>query len=192
MYVSPRPLLTLSHALRSSPQVISPVFSLPSLTCPLVNPAPISSPQAKLRATRCKALQLFLIPLRCGQETCDKDPVTAQQVCSIKMVDCFAPQWRVEFTQVDSEGEEMQHKSVNSWINDSPYLSQVTAERMMAKHPVSSSAVCTYDSSDPNHVVWGYDDPQPWLIAMIVAWCVVGLFVCVLGFGWFFARETGV
>ncbi len=171
-----------------SPQ---PLFILSTLLPCVTSSLSHYNTQANLRVTKCEVLGMFLIPLRCGAEVCDKT-VDNQQKCSIQIGDCYAPQWRVGYAQVDSEGEIMPHKTVNSWINDSPFKNQTEAEAKMQTHKTLSKATCTYDSKDPNFVTWGYDDPEPWLIAMIVSWCIVGLFVCALGFGWFFQRETGI
>lgn len=135
---------------------------------------------------------MYMVSLHCGKEKCT-DNVDGQPKCDIEISECYAPQWRVGYPQVDSEGEIIPHGTVNAWIIDSPFATKQAAEVKMKEHAVGTKAVCNYHSSDPNYVQWGYDDPEPWLIAMIVSWCVVGLFLCVLGFGWFFSTgDTGV
>jgi len=77
----------------------------------------------------------------------------------------------------------------DAWINESTVRDQDMGHKLLDKYQINKSYTCSYLASDPNFVKWGYDDPEPWLIMMIVSWSIVGLFLCALGFSWFFAKD---
>jgi hypothetical protein len=131
-------------------------------------------------------LETFLTDdLKCHFEEC------VNTDCKLVEKECFEPQWHVEYSEVDSEGEVL-HRKVRAFVTDSTFRDRGVALRRLEEFKAPHTYKCTYDSSDVANVRWGYDDPEPWMITMIVAWGVIALFLCAMGFGWFFSKSNDV
>lgn len=146
-----------------------------------------TSKNGGLRITQCTVITHDIVEQRCGAEVCaGTDPKTGKPSCDIQYSNCYEPQWQVKFSQVDSEGEVVPHATVTAWVNDPTMKTKQTALVRLNNYPINSKFLCSYDVVDANHVRWGYNDPQPWMVTMLAAWSVVGIFLCAAGFGIFF------
>jgi len=143
-------------------------------------------PQSNLRVTTCEVMSVQLADdLVCQFEKC------INTECKLESQKCFEPQWEVQYGEVDSEGEVL-HRKVRAWITDSSFRDKTVALGRLKTYVPAKKYKCSYDASDVANVTWGHDDPEPWMITMIVAWCVIGLFLCAMGFGWFFSKSRDV
>jgi hypothetical protein len=94
----------------------------------------------------------------------------------------------VQYSQVDSEGEPVAAAGLQSLVLTSPYEHANTAAQQSQLYIKDRSYPCSYDARNPYHVWWGSKSSDGWLITMIIAWGIIALFLCGIGFGYFFSK----
>jgi len=147
---------------------------------------------SNVRMTQCTVLSQDLIPYDkeptvCYHEVCTNEP-NGSVKCTFEPLPCFVAQWKVEYSQVDAEGENVKTSKVQSYAIDPPVIKASDAQTKLQKYAAGKAYKCSYSADQPLRVWWGHQSTDTWLITMIVSWGVVGMFLCALGFGWFFSK----